>query len=40
MERNYEPDIFSQNFITAKVIVQIIKVFGQLENQENIKYKL
>ncbi len=40
MEINYEPDIFSQNFITGKVIVQIIKVFGQLENQENIKYKL
>jgi len=40
MKVNYEPDIFYQNFITTKVIVQIIKVFGQLEDQENIKYKL
>ena len=40
MEIDYEPDIFSQNFITTKVIVQTIKVFGQLKDQENIKYKL
>ena len=32
MKIDYEPDIFSQNFINTKVIVQIIKVFGQLED--------